>query len=72
MLMENITFQNPTTQKIYNLLLTGAQVSVLELSAMFKTPDPRGHIRFIRQRGVTVSDYWVKTEFSRYKRYFIP
>jgi len=64
-------FSHPIRQKIYELLLQGGQYSVAELSLMLKIPDPRSHIRYIRNAGVYVSDYWVKSSFSKYKVYFI-
>jgi len=62
---------NPIRQRIYELLLAGGQYSVVQLSSLLRIPDPRSHIRFIRNAGIVISDYWVKTDFSRYKVYFI-
>ncbi len=69
---EEINFSyNPTRQRIYELFLSGKHYSVVQLSVMLRIPDIRSHIRYIRQSGVTISDYWVQTEFSRYKIYFL-
>ena len=64
-------FQHPIRQKIYELFLSGGQYSVTELSKLLNIPDPRSHIRYLRDAGVYISDYWVKTKFSKYKVYFI-
>lgn len=66
-----ICFENPIRQRIFELFLCGGQYSVAELSEMFHIPDPRSHIRYIRGSGYAISDYWVKSEFSRYKVYFL-
>lgn len=65
-----ICFENPIRQRIFELFLTGKHYSVVELTEMFHNPDIRSHIRYIRNSGVSISDYWVKSEFSRYKVYF--
>ena len=64
-------FDNPIRQRIFELFLGGGQYSVAELSELFHIPDPRSHIRYIRGSGYAISDYWVKSEFSRYKVYFL-
>jgi hypothetical protein len=64
-------FSNPIRQKIFELFLGGGKYSTVELSRIFNNPDPRSHIRFIRNAGVPISDYWVKTKFSKYKVYFL-
>ncbi len=64
-------FSHPMRQKIYELLLSGGQYSVVDLSIILNIPDPRSHIRYIRDVGVSISDYWVNTPFSRHKIYFI-
>jgi hypothetical protein len=66
-----ISFGNPTRQKIYEMFLSGGRYSTVELSKLLSSPDPRSHIRYIRGAGVPVSDYWVKTAFSKYKVYFL-
>jgi len=62
---------NPMRQRIYKMFLAGGRYSVVQLSEILKIPDPRSHIRYIRNAGIAISDYWVKTEFSRYKVYFL-
>ena len=64
-------FKHPIRQKIYELLLQGGQYSVVDLTNMIGIPDPRSHIRYLRNAGVLISDYWVKTTFSKYKVYFL-
>jgi hypothetical protein len=64
-------FSNPTPQHVYNLLMQGGKYSVTDICKELNTPDPRSHIRFIRNAGVTVSDHWENSEHSRYKIYFI-
>ena len=64
-------FQHPTRQKIYELFLQGGQYSVVELSKLLNIPDPRSHIRYIRNAGISISDYWIKSDFSKHKVYFI-
>ena len=66
-----IFFSHPIRQRIYELFLSGGQYSVVELSKLLNTPDPRSHIRYIRNAGVCISDYWVESKFSKYKVYFI-
>ena len=65
-------FDNPIRLKILELLLSGERVSNAQLSKLFNIPDPRSHLRYIRQSGIMVLDCWHITEFSRYKVYFIP
>ena len=64
-------FRHPIRHKIYELFLAGGQYSVTDLSCLLNIPDPRSHIRYIRDSGVHISDYWVKTAFSKYKVYFL-
>lgn len=66
-----ISFDNPTRQRIYELFLSGNQYTVVQLSILLKVPDVRSHIRYIRNRGVLISDYWKKSEYSKYKVYFL-
>lgn len=65
-------FDNPIRQRILELLLSGEHLSNAQLSKLFDIPDPRSHLRFIRQSGVPVSEYWQSAESFRYKVYFIP
>jgi hypothetical protein len=66
-----ISFDNPIRQKIYDLFLSGGQYSVVEISQALSIPDPRSHIRFIRNAGVPISDYWVRSRYIQYKVYFL-
>ena len=65
-----IFFENNIRQEVFELFLSGGKYSVVELSEKLHIPDPRSHIRFIREK-VVISDYWVKTDFSKYKVYFL-
>ena len=67
----NIYFSNPQRQRIYEMLLSGEKLTVVQLTNELRIPDPRSHIRYIRNKGVYVADYWQETEYSRYKVYFI-
>jgi hypothetical protein len=64
-------FKSPIRQRLYLLFLTGGKYSVVQLVVAFRIPDPRSHIRYIRDAGIPISDYWVNTENSRYKVYFL-
>jgi len=68
---DTINFDNPIRQRIYEMFLTGQQFSVVQLSIILKIPDVRSHIRYIRDSGISISDYWQKSEFSKYKVYFL-
>ena len=61
----------PIRRKIYELFLSGKKFSVVDLSKLTNSADPRGNIRYIRNAGVPISDYWVNTKFSKYKVYFL-
>lgn len=60
----------PIHRRIYELL-KGGRYSVVELTKILSIPDPRSCIRDLRNEGITISDYWVKSPNSRYKVYFI-
>jgi hypothetical protein len=62
---------NSIRQRLFELFLSGGKYSVVQLVVAFRIPDPRSHIRYIRDAGVPISDYWVNTENSRYKVYFL-
>ena len=64
-------FDNPIRQRIYELFLSGQKFSVVQLSVMMRIPDIRSHIRYIRNSGVPICDYWQKSKFSKYKVYFL-
>lgn len=65
------SFRHPIRQRIYELFLSGGQYSVIDLSDLLHIPDPRSHIRYIRNAGIPISDYWMKSEFSKHKIYFL-
>jgi len=69
----NEFYGNPAQiqMKVLNLFLSGGQYSNVDISRIIRTPDPRSHIRELRKRGIKILDYWIKTENSRYKIYFI-
>lgn len=68
---KKIFFEHPIRQRIYELFLSGQQFNVVDLSKLLSIPDPRSHIRFLRNAGVPVASYWEKSMFSRYKVYFL-
>ena len=68
---DTIYFNSRTCKRVYELLLSGNKYSVVQLTNLLKIPDPRSNIRYLRNAGVPIADYWVKSEYSRYKVYFI-
>jgi hypothetical protein len=64
-------FNSQITQKMYKLFLSGLKYTVVELTEILQTPDPRSHIRFIRNKGVNILDYWINSKNSKYKVYFL-
>lgn len=58
-------------KKVLNFLNRGGQYSVVEMVENLKISDPRSAIRYLRNKGVPIADYWVKTDFSRHKKYFL-
>jgi len=62
---------NYSSKKVFEFLLTGQKFSVVQLTDLTHVPDVRSAIRYIRDAGIPVADYWEYTEFSRYKVYFI-
>lgn len=68
---DNISFQHPQRQRMYEMFLSGGQFSNVQFSEILHVPDPRSHIRYIRGAGVPISDYWVKSKFSKHKVYFL-
>jgi hypothetical protein len=68
---DGLIFDNPIRQLIYELFLTGRRFSVVAISHQLDIPDPRSHIRYIRDAGVQIESCWVKTKFSRYKLYYL-
>ena len=68
---DTIYFDSRTSKRVYELLLSGGQYSVVELTNLLNIPDPRSNIRYLRNAGVPIVDYWEKSEYSRYKVYFI-
>lgn len=51
-------------------LLTYGEYSVLEIGEILQLPDPRSNIRYLRNAGYNIGDYWDKGEFTRHKVYF--
>lgn len=59
-------------KRVYNLLLSGKKYSVADISAALRLSDPRSVIRDLRDKGISISDEWVKAEHGgQFKRYFI-
>lgn len=57
--------------KVYELLKCG-KFSAGDISARLRVSDPRGHIRELRNKGITVQDEWCEgLENVRFKRYWI-
>ena len=57
--------------KVYEMLKRG-KFSAGDLSAALRVSDPRGHIRELRNKGITVRDEWCEgLEHVRFKRYWI-
>lgn len=55
---------------MYELFLSGQQFSVIDLTKILNTADPRSHIRYLRKAGIGIADYWVNSAFTRHKMYF--
>lgn len=52
--------------------LRHGKFSAADISRRLGYADPRGHIRNIRKKGITICDEWIKCEDgTRFKRYFI-
>jgi Helix-turn-helix domain len=64
-------YSNRTTRKVYELFKTGEELTVVGITLALHIPDPRSHIRDIRNAGIQISDYWVYDENSRHKVYFL-
>jgi hypothetical protein len=58
-------------QRMYSFLLNGGEWSNKELLAFTTDRDPRSTIRYLRSKGIAVSDKWVTEEGSRFKLYFV-
>lgn len=59
-------------QRLYSLLYSGGQWSVIEIMKKLLITDPRKVISRIRKKGIAISDMWcVGVYGARYKRYFI-
>ncbi len=52
-------------------LLTNGEYSAQQIGEILRLPDPRSNIRYLRNAGYNIADYWEKGEFSRHKVYFI-
>lgn len=64
-------FTNAIRKKILDLFLAGGKYSVTDLCDLLHIPDPRSHIRYIRNAGYPISDYLQKSAQSKYKVYFM-
>lgn len=62
---------NANDRRVLMLLAKGTPLTVIEMCDILKLPDVRSNIRYLRNAGYNISDYWVKSEFSRCKKYFI-
>lgn len=58
--------------RLYALLNSGGQWSVIEIVETILIADPRKVISRIRSKGVPISDMWCVGKYGvRYKRYFV-
>lgn len=57
-------------QRVYNFLKDGKK-TVIEISIELYLSDPRGYIRTIRSKGISIFDEWVVTKDTRFKRFWI-
>jgi hypothetical protein len=62
---------SPSMLKVYRTLQRGGAYSVVELTTTLNLADPRGAIRFLRNAGVAIGDYWEYSDFSHFKKYFL-
>ncbi|MFR0676121.1 hypothetical protein [Dysgonomonas mossii] len=62
---------NGNDYRVLNLLAKGTPLTVVEMCDILKLPDVRSNVRYLRNAGYNISDYWVKSDFSRCKKYFI-
>lgn len=58
-------------QRLYNLFKSGRCFSVADITIILGQCDPRGHIRELRNRGVSIADKWVTTDDGHYKLYWL-
>lgn len=56
--------------RVLNLLSTGAYTNV-EIGQQLQLPDPRSNIRYIRNAGYYIADYWIRVGHTKCKRYFL-
>lgn len=61
---------SPNDYRVLNLLSTG-KYTVVEIGEKLQLPDPRSNIRYLRNAGYPISDYWIRTKYSRCKKYFL-
>lgn len=62
---------SPRQMALVKLLADGNPRSAIDIANALRMGDARSAIRFIRNKGVAVSDIWINGEYGRYKRYFI-
>jgi hypothetical protein len=67
---EPLHFQNQKQQKLYELFLPRERYTIVQLSDLLRISDPRSHIRFLRNAGIPISDFWIRTPQIKYKVYF--
>ena len=62
----------PRLQGVVYEMLKRGKCSVGDISAVHRISDPRGHIRRLRNKGVTIKDEWCKgLDGVRFKRYWV-
>ena len=68
--IQNFLNNSPVANRVYSALLSGP-CSVIDLMLKCRVSDPRGHIRTLRNHGITIYDTWKTSENGRFKIYFI-
>lgn len=59
-------------KKVFELLSMGGKYSAADISTYLHICDPRGHIAYLRRKGILVRDEWRDGNFGvRYKVYFL-
>lgn len=57
-------------QKVYDILKQGKK-SVTQITIALGYSDPRGYVRSLRNKGVSVFDEWIRNKDVRFKVYWI-
>jgi hypothetical protein len=65
------TLLTPHEQRLYSFFLSGGEWSAKQLMSKVPNRDPRSTIRYIRNKGYSISDKWVTDGITRWKLYFV-